>query len=246
MEKYQLNISNTLQKLHESQNMPHILLHGSYLSGKKTILSNFLNKVYDKNMYSSYVYQVDCCHQNGIKFIRDELKFFGKTQIRSSNIKYKSIILLNADFLTVEAQSSLRRIIELYSGTTRFFIITNNKEKLIPPIRSRFCEIYVARQKITKETNYRLPKSIQNTLLGLYDMSKKELTNVSELLYNNCFIYNDLIHFLQTNFDYGDEETSKIEDFKYKITHLKKEIRCDQFILFYVLYFFRFNLECKI
>ena len=246
MEKYQLNILNTLQKLHESQNMPHILLHGPFLSGKKSILTKFLNMIYDKNTYSSYVYKVDCCHQNGIKFIRDELKFFGKTQIRSSNIKYKSIILLNADFLTVEAQSSLRRIIELYSGTTRFFIITNHKEKLIPPIRSRFCEIYVSRQNKPKDTYNRIPKAISNKLLGLYEMPKSELTDISELLYNNCFLYNDVIHFLEHNFDYSEQETMKIKQFKYKITYLKKEIRCDQFILFYVLYFFRFNLECKI
>ena len=153
---------------------------------------------------------------------------------------------MNADFLTVEAQSSLRRIIELYSGSTRFFIITNNKEKLIPPIRSRFCEIYVSRQKTNKISYNRFPKSIQTKLNELYKFTKEDLSLVSEMLYQNCFLYTDLINYFESNFDCTEEETKCIQDFKYKITHLKKEMRCDQFILFYVLYFFRFNLECKI
>ena len=65
---------------------------------------------------------VNCAHGKGIKFIREELKFFAKTNI---NLKegeiFKSIVLLNADKLTIDAQSALRRCIELFNHTTRFF-----------------------------------------------------------------------------------------------------------------------------
>jgi hypothetical protein len=50
---------------------------------------------------------------------------------------------LNADKLTIDAQSALRRCIELFSHTTRFFIIVEDKYKLLKPILSRFCEIYI-------------------------------------------------------------------------------------------------------
>jgi DNA polymerase III delta prime subunit len=87
---------------------------------------------------------VNCAHGKGIKFIREELKFFAKTNIQSNNgIIFKSIVLLNADYLTIDAQSALRRCIELFSYNTRFFIIVENKNKLLNPILSRFCEIYV-------------------------------------------------------------------------------------------------------
>jgi hypothetical protein len=72
------------------------------------------------------------------------LKLFAKTNVHFNNgILFKSIVLLNADFLTIDAQSALRRCIELFSHTTRFFIIIENKNKLLNPILSRFCTIYV-------------------------------------------------------------------------------------------------------
>jgi hypothetical protein len=90
------------------------------------------------------VMTVNCAHGKGIKFIREDLKFFAKTNVQANNgILFKSIILLNADFLTIDAQSALRRCIELFSHNTRFFIIVENKNKLLNPILSRFCEIYV-------------------------------------------------------------------------------------------------------
>jgi len=52
-------------------------------------------------------------------------------------------VLLNADYLTIEGQSALRRCIELFSKNTRFFIVVENKNKLLNPILSRFCEMYV-------------------------------------------------------------------------------------------------------
>jgi DNA polymerase III delta prime subunit len=87
---------------------------------------------------------VNCSHGKGIKFIRDELKFFAKTHINSNGgNNFKSIILLNADKLTIDAQSALRRCIELFSHNTRFFILAENKYNLMRPILSRFCEIYI-------------------------------------------------------------------------------------------------------
>ena len=95
---------------------------------------------------------VNCSHGKGIKFIREELKFFAKTHINSNggNI-FKSIILLNADKLTMDAQSALRRCIELFSHNTRFFIVAEDKYNLMKPILSRFCEIYVPEPVINNE-----------------------------------------------------------------------------------------------
>ena len=67
---------------------------------------------------------INCAHGKGIRFIRDELKFFAKTNIQHKNGNiFKSVILFNADKLTTDAQSALRRCIEQFSHTTRFFIV---------------------------------------------------------------------------------------------------------------------------
>jgi DNA polymerase III delta prime subunit len=87
---------------------------------------------------------VNCAYGRGIRFIREDLKYFAKTNLDTVHGEmFKSIVLLNADKLTIDAQSALRRCIELFCHSTRFFIVVEDKNKLLKPILSRFCEIYV-------------------------------------------------------------------------------------------------------
>ena len=145
-----LNIHQPIrEKLHSfyvSNRIPHIIFYGASGSGKQTIVNDFLREIYhgSETKLKANVMFVNCAHGKGIKFIREELKFFAKTNVQfNSGIWFKTIVLLNADHLTMDAQSALRRCIELFSHNTRFFIIVENKHKLLNPILSRFCEIYV-------------------------------------------------------------------------------------------------------
>ena len=140
------NIKDKLEFFYESHKIPNLLFHGTTGSGKRTIVHDFIHKIYDYDRLKikSFVMYVNCSHGKGIKFIRDELKFFAKTHINSNcGNTFKSIVLLNADKLTMDAQSALRRCIELFSHNTRFFIVAEDKYNLMKPILSRFCEIYV-------------------------------------------------------------------------------------------------------
>jgi replication-associated recombination protein RarA len=140
------SIKDKLNYFYQIHKIPNIIFHGPTGSGKRTIVNDFIHKIYDndKENIKSFVMYVNCSHGKGIKFIRDELKFFAKTHINSNGgNNFKSIILLNADKLTMDAQSALRRCIELFSHNTRFFIVAEDKYNLMKPILSRFCEIYV-------------------------------------------------------------------------------------------------------
>ena len=139
-------IREKLHYFHKIHKIPNIIFHGGCGTGKKTIVNQFMNTIYnnDKEKIKNFVMHVNCAHGKGIKFIREELKFFAKTHIISNGGDiFKSVILLNADKLTMDAQSALRRCIELFSHSTRFFIVIEDKYKLLKPILSRFCEIYV-------------------------------------------------------------------------------------------------------
>lgn len=146
MENLHQQINDKLDYFYINNQIPHIIFHGSSGSGKKTIVYRFLEKIYDnnRNKMKHNIMFVNCSHGKGIKFIREELKFFAKTNLQmNQGVRFKSIVLFNADSLTTDAQSALRRCIELFSYNTRFFIIVENKHKLLNPILSRFCDIYV-------------------------------------------------------------------------------------------------------
>ena len=139
-------IREKLAYFHQNQKIPNIIFHGPSGSGKRTLLHEFIQMIYkdDKERIRNLTMTINCAHGKGIKFIRDELKFFAKTHIHSNGGDvFKSILLMNADKLTMDAQSALRRCIELFSHNTRFFIVVEDKYKLLKPILSRFCEIYV-------------------------------------------------------------------------------------------------------
>jgi len=143
---YHPEIKAKLDFFIETGKIPNIIFHGASGSGKRTIVDNFISDIYkhNKELIKTYVMYVNCAHGKGIKFVREELKFFAKTHVSVEGTgNFKTIILSNADELTIDAQSALRRCIELFSHTTRFFIVVQDKYKLLKPILSRLCEIFV-------------------------------------------------------------------------------------------------------
>lgn len=140
------NIHNKLAVFIKNRKIPNIIFYGPNGCGKTYILNRFIQQVYDgnKTAIKNYVMRANCAHGKGIRFIREELKFFAKTNIDlKDGAIFKSVILTNADKLTIDAQSALRRCIELFSSSTRFFIVVENKDSLLKPILSRFCDIYI-------------------------------------------------------------------------------------------------------
>ena len=140
------NIIEKIDYFIENKKIPHIIFFGPSGSGKRYVLNYLINNIYskDKNMIKECCMFVNCAHGKGIRFIRDELKFFAKANIQSKDGSiFKSIILFNAGNLTTDAQSALRRCIEKFSHTTRFFIIVENTDSVLKPIISRFCNIHI-------------------------------------------------------------------------------------------------------
>jgi DNA polymerase III delta prime subunit len=161
-------------------------------------VNDFIHKIYDndREKIKAFVMYVNCSQGKGIKFIRDELKFFAKTHINSNGGNtFKSIVLLNADKLTMDAQSALRRCIELFSHNTRFFIVAEDKYNLMKPILSRFCEIYVPEpvinNKIINLYQYNINEVFQMTTIKSQrlDWLKRELSKYidKKLIINDLF-----------------------------------------------------------
>lgn len=265
-EKIHEKIHEKLNYFYESNKIPHIIFHGSSGSGKRQIVDNFILKIYnnDRQKIKTNVMIVNCAHGKGIKFIREDLKFFAKTNIQSNNgIIFKTIILLNADFLTIDAQSALRRSIEIFSYNTRFFIIVENKQKLLNPILSRFCEIYVPEDiefrentcviknlhQYTISQNYQIDmtefhENLKTQIESLEQPTHKELVILATEFYENGISCLNIIHWV--------ENTNKINQLDKSsicicFDTIKSEYRSEKLLMLYILdfIFLRSNKDVK-
>ena len=246
------DINIKLDKLMEANKIPNIIFHGPAGSGKRILVNSFIQRIYKdcKEDLRDCVMDVNCAHGKGIKFVRDDIKFFAKTNMKGGTI-FKTILLSNADKLTSDAQSALRRCIELYSYNTRFFIIVEDKYKLLRPILSRFCEIYIPEPRInskrinlhsyilhecfSNESKYN--KKLQCKLGKLIEDSNtsdhKGIIELSKQLYQKGYCALDLINYIETITMCPKKKYHYLIAFR----RMKREFRNEELLMTFIMTF---------
>ena len=128
-------IITTITRLIEAGRLPHLLFYGPAGVGKTSTIMACAQKMYGPS-YRSMILELNASDDRGIGIVREEIKTFASTRkIFSSGVKL--VILDEADSLTKDAQAALRRIVEKYTRTTRFCLICNYVNKIIPALQSR-------------------------------------------------------------------------------------------------------------
>jgi len=137
----------------ESAEMPHLLFTGPAGVGKTTTALCMSRQLLGED-WKRDTLELNASDERGIKMVRERVKEFAAViKIRTTERderKFRIIILDEADEMTSEAQTALRRIIEDSSETTRFVIICNYLSQIIEPIQSR-CAIFRFK-RIEKDT----------------------------------------------------------------------------------------------
>lgn len=249
--------------LYNANKLPNLLLYGNNLLGKKTLLESLLLYIYKtyENIENNTLILNCSLGKGNIKFIRENLKFFANTITHKTISTFKSIVLLNADKLTLDAQSALRRSIEL-CGHSKFFIITDNRNKLIKPILSRFSNIFCNEsnmdniyKSLTKINNVNnqynkiaitikeldgkfnnLTSAQSNNEIIDYEKNKL-LLHYCILIYNKGISANNLLDYFKNN----QPENSEYYKFIFCYDIYKKEIRIEVFLIFIILYYYKIN-----
>jgi replication factor C small subunit len=139
----QKEIIKGITNLVRNADLPHMLFSGPAGVGKTTaalcITKEILGDEWRKNTL-----ELNASDERGIKMVRERVKEFAASVKLATDRDFgkpKIIILDEADEMTSEAQTALRRIIEDSARTTRFIIICNYLSQIIEPIQSR-CVVF--------------------------------------------------------------------------------------------------------
>lgn len=133
----------TLQGCLDTGELPHLLFYGPPGTGKTSAILALAHELWGP-LVSERVLELNASDERGIAAVRNRVKTFAKVAVAKSSSAegfpcppIKLIILDEADSLTPDAQSALRRTMELYSKYTRFCLIGNYVSRIIDPITSR-------------------------------------------------------------------------------------------------------------
>ena len=128
-------ILTVLKKFKGISRTPNLLFYGPPGTGKTSTILAMAKEHYGPNM-RDMVMEINASDERGIEVVTGRVKSFVQTH-SFSGLSVKLVILDEADALTAEAQSALRRIMERSTSSARFCLCCNYIGKIIPPLQSR-------------------------------------------------------------------------------------------------------------
>ena len=135
--------------LKNQEELPHLLFSGSAGVGKTTAALCVSREILGEH-WRDYTLELNASDERGLNMVRERVKKFSRFAGLDTEIPFKIIILDEADEMTSDAQTALRRIIEDTAKICRFILIANNLSKIIGPIQSR-CVVFKFTKISSKE-----------------------------------------------------------------------------------------------
>jgi len=126
------SLKNTIGKYLEEGNIQNLLFFGSAGCGKTS-----LAKLVTKQLCADVLY-LNSSDERGIDAIREKIVPFASSMGLGGT---KIVILDEADYLTPQAQASLRNTIEAFHQNCRFILTCNYINRIIDPLQSR-CKMF--------------------------------------------------------------------------------------------------------
>lgn len=130
--------------------------------------------------YRVMVLELNASDARGIDVVRNMIKGFADTKSPiSTTFDCKIVILDEADAMTKDAQAALRRIMEKYSRNTRFCLICNYVNKIIPALQSR-CTRFKFKQIPTVDAFDKIRHIVDQEGIQLEDNAIEDIVSLAE------------------------------------------------------------------
>jgi replication factor C small subunit len=134
----QTDITERLSGYVEREDLPHLLFSGPAGVGKTSAAIAIAHERYGDDWEANFL-ELNASDERGIDVVRERIKNFARSSF--GGFDYRVIFLDEADALTSDAQSALRRTMEQFSNNTRFILSCNYSSQIIDPIQSR-CAVF--------------------------------------------------------------------------------------------------------
>ena len=160
-------IKNKIADYIKESSIQNLLFYGVAGTGKTT-----LAKLITKNIDCDLLY-LNASDERGIDTIREKIQPFASSMGFND---VKIVILDEADYLTPQAQATLRHTIEACSSTTRFILTCNYLERIISPLQSR-CQTFEITPPSKQEVNYKCQNILTKEKILFYDNNIDDVIN---------------------------------------------------------------------
>lgn len=171
------DVVERLEAYAESGSLPHLLLAGPPGVGKTAATIALSRELFGEEWGGNFL-ELNASDERGIDVVRTKIKDFART-VPLGGADFKIIFLDEADSLTNDAQSALRRTMERYSNTCRFVMSCNYSSKIIEPIQSR-CTVFRFGPIDTEPLRGRLEEIVDEEGLEVSDGAYEALQYVAD------------------------------------------------------------------
>ena len=160
-------IKNKISDYLNQGSIQNLLLHGVASTGKTT-----LAKLITNNLNCDLLY-INASDERGIDTIREKIIPFASS-MGFGDIKI--VILDEADYITPQAQATLRNTMESFSGNTRFILTCNYLERIISPLQSR-CQTLEIKPPSKQDVAYRCVDICKEEKVDIDNIALKTIVN---------------------------------------------------------------------
>ena len=173
----QEEIVSRLQEFVKRAAMPHCLFAGPPGTGKTTAALCLAHDLFGVRFQDVFM-ELNASDERGIDVVRTTVKEFARMASLSS-VPFKILVLDEADNMTSDAQSALRRTMEKYTDTCRFVLCCNYSGRIIEPIQSR-CALFRFTPLPDEKIVENLHRIAKNEGLKFTETGLKSIVEVAE------------------------------------------------------------------